>query len=178
MSPVIYLPPATREEQLERWGISPDRTGGRVRGAYAEDAEPAGYDDGHDLELEGEALGFLLDGGWHAVEPTKGRIRGEGTTSHRGVLHPDEFVDTEALRAVVEAELGFTYADVHAVYRRGRLSASTLELRARIDARLLEVANAGANVAQLGRVLGFSVNASGSCEALTNALARARKENV
>lgn len=85
--------------------------------------------------------------------------------------------DAEVADAVL-AVLGLNRNDVHAVYRRGRLSVSTHELRARIDARLLELATAGANVAQLGRVLGFHVNASGSCEALNNALVRARKERT
>jgi hypothetical protein len=178
---VTVLPPAGREEQLERWGLSPDRLGdhlfsGNRRGHLAEDAVSQTDDEAAEHELE--ARGFLQDGGWHAVEPTKGSARGEGTTSHRGVLHPEEHVDAEALRPAIEHELGFSYDDVRAVYRQGRKSVATLELRARIDARLLVLANAGANVAQLGRVLGFNVNASGACEALNNALARARKENA
>lgn len=188
INPVTVLEPAGREEQLQRHGL---HTGHRWseaerRPRHSDELEPNEYDaddagDGRGLE----ELGFLIDGGWTAVDTTRGTARNTGftpgardagMTSHRGTLHSDEYVDHEALRPLVEDGLGFTYDDVHAVYRRGRLSASTLELRARIDARLLELANAGANVAQLGRVLGFSVNASGSCEALNNALERARKE--
>lgn len=187
---VTTLEPVGREESLRAWGVSasarwsdeyvtPHHHRGDGLGEYDADA------DGGGRELE--ELGFLLDGGWTAIDTTRGTCRNTGwtpgardagMTAHRGILHPDEHVDDDALRAIVEAKLGFTYDDVHAVYRRGRLSASTQELRARIDARLLELANAGANVAQLGRVLGFSVNASGSCQALTNALARARKEHA
>jgi hypothetical protein len=89
-------------------------------------------------------------------------------TSHRGVLHPDEHVDTEALRAAVEAELGFTYDDVRAVYRQGRKAVSTLELRARIDARLLELRAAGGNMELLARVTGVDRKVVG------RAMARAR----
>lgn len=180
---VTVLKPAGREEQIERWGLPTDHVGQRFgrRERFLLDATP---DDDEEDERELQAHQFLVDGGWTAIEATRGSqgwtpgARDAGMTSHRGVLHPDEHVNTDALRGAVEAEFGFTYENVHAVYRRGRLSASTLELRARIDARLLELASAGANVAQLGRVLGFSVNASGSCEALNNALARARKEHA
>lgn len=179
---VTVLPPAGREEQIERWGLSPDRIGGRVRGAHAEDAEATGYDDGHDVEDEhaGEALGFLLDGGWHAVDPTKGYVRGEGTTSHRGVLHPDEHVDPDALRTAVESELGFSYDDVRAVFRQGRTTDAQLELRARIDARLLELSRAGGELMPLARAFGWAIQEAhtgggATCRTLWRALERARK---
>jgi hypothetical protein len=103
--------------------------------------------------------------GWHAV----GRGHG-GTVAHRGVLHPDEYVDD--LRVLIEAErhLGFTIADLWEVYRQGRKSAAQRALRARIDARLLEVANAGGNLTLLGQVM--EVNP----ETFQRALARARTE--
>ena len=186
MSPtkVTVLPPAGREEQLERWGVTPDRLGdhlftGNRRGHLAEDAV-AEHDADEAAEHEAEARGFLQDGGWRVVDPRWAHSRiapdGGGMRAHRGVLHPDEHVDADALRSAVERELGFTYEDVRAVYRQGRKSDAQLELRARIDARLLELSASGSNVALLGRVLGFHVNASGACEALNNALERARKE--
>lgn len=88
---------------------------------------------------------WLAGGGWHVV-------RG---TAHRGVLHPDEYVDTARLLASVERELGFTRAELREVYVQGRKSAAQLELRARIDARLLNVARAGGNVSALARATGF-----------------------
>ena len=97
---------------------------------------------------------------------------------HRGVLRPDEYVDEAALRGLVEQELGFTYEQVRSVYRQGRLSAEQRELRGQIDARVLALSCAGANIALLGRALGFHVNDAGACEALNNALARARKEGT
>jgi hypothetical protein len=174
---VTHLPPAGREEQLERWGISPSArwTEANRWGHGPDDALAAGEGaDGDERELE--ERGFLLEGGWHAVEPPKGSVRGGGTTSHRGVLHPGEYVNEDALRVLVERELGFTYEQVRSVYRQGPLSPDQRELRARIDARLLALSNAGGNVALLGAALGFPVKANGNCRAMENALARARKE--
>lgn len=169
---------------MERWGISPDRTGDHLfRGSRTKrflgaddvlDWDAAADEDEH----EGDALGFLLDGGWHAVTVNEGGGRSGGMTSHRGVLQGHEHVDSDALQALVENELGFTLEQVRSVYRQGRLSAESRELRGRIDARVLALSQAGGNVAALGRVLGFHVNASGACEALNNALERARKESL
>jgi hypothetical protein len=88
--------------------------------------------------------------------------------AHRGVLHPDEYVDTRSFQAVVERELGFTYEQVRSVYVQGRKSAGQRGLRARIDARLLEVASAGGNLAALARILEMDVKTFG------RAVARAR----
>jgi hypothetical protein len=184
MSPVTYLPPATREEQLERWGITPDRIGARVRGAHAEDAEAHGYDEGH-ADVDGEAHGFLQDGGWRIVEGRWGHSRiapdGGGMTAHRGTLHPEEHVDADALRSAVEHELGFTIDDVRAVYRQGKKSPAQLELRARIGARLLELSRAGGHMLELGRALGWAIDEHGrgaNCRTMERALGRARKEHA
>jgi hypothetical protein len=178
---VTVLPPAGREAQMERWGIGPGRTGdhlngGDRRGQLADDALPIGDEHGETEDRELEERGFLLDGGWHAVTVTEGGGRSGGMTSHRGVLQGHEHVDSDALRALVENELGFTYDQVHAVYRQGPLSPERRWLRGRIDARLLELARAGGNVALLGSALGFPVKANGNVRAMENALARAREE--
>jgi hypothetical protein len=89
-------------------------------------------------------------------------------TAHRGVLHPDEYVDTARLMAAVEHRLGFALAELREVYRQGRKSAGQRELRARIDARLLAIAQAGGNLTALARVTGFDPDTFG------RALARAR----
>lgn len=181
---VTTLEPAGREEQLERWGIPADYVGQRFgrRERFLVDASP---DDDVEDEHEQQAHQFLVDGGWSSVDVTRGRAglpgaaggaRDAGMSSHRGVLHPDEHVDADALRSAVEDELGFTYADVHAVYRQGKKSDAQLELRARIDARLLELARAGGNLTLLGRALGFPVKDNGNVRALENALARARQK--
>jgi hypothetical protein len=95
------------------------------------------------------------------------------------VLHPDEYVDRDALLGLVESELGFSLDDVRAVYRQGRLSDDQRELRGRIDARLLALSRSGANMLELARIFGFSVNAGNgaggdSCRTLERAIARAR----
>lgn len=121
------------------------------------------------------AVDFLHAGGWQIATVGEG-----GMTSHRGVLHPDEekWLDRERLLAMVEAELGFTLAEVRSVYRQGRLSAAQRGLRARLDARLLEVSTAGGNMSVLARILGFRFEANRSCHVISRALARARLQEA
>jgi len=104
--------------------------------------------------------------GWHVVT-SKGGNREGGVVAHRGVLHPDEYVDMAQLVPAVERRLGFTLAELRAVYRQGRKSAAQRELRDRIDARLLEVGNAGGNLELLARVTGVDRDTIG--RALTRA---------
>lgn len=120
---------------------------------------------------------FLNAGGWHVADIKGGDEEG-GVTAHRGVLHPDEYVNEDALRVLVERELGFTYEQVRSVYRQGPLSASGRELRGRIDARLLALSRSGGHMAELGRALGFPVKDDGHCRVMENALARAREEEA
>lgn len=105
-------------------------------------------------------------GGWRVLSARHGGRR--GLTAHRGVLHPDEYVDVQRLRALVEHRLGFTLDELATVYRQGRKSAFHLELRARIDARFLELRHAGGNMELLARVTGVDRKVVG------RALARAR----
>lgn len=181
---VTRLPEATRESQVARWGLHVDRLGDHSatarRGAMADDAPPQGEPE----DSADGSVGFLRAGGWHAVEPRKGTERGGGTTSHRGVVHPDEFIDQERLRAAACQELGFTPLQVAAVYRQGPLSPGARVLRNRIDARLLELANAGGLMIELARALGWAVTAKASgsggptCRTLDNALGRARMRSA
>jgi phage terminase small subunit len=90
-------------------------------------------------------LEWLQRGGWHAVKGT----------AHRGVLHPDEYLDEEAVRAMFERELGFTVAQVRSVHRQGRTSKAQRELRTRVDARLLAISRAGGNMTALAGVVGL-----------------------
>lgn len=90
-------------------------------------------------------------------------------TAHRGVLHPDEYVDVPRLRALVEERLGFGIDELRTVYRQGRKSRRQLELRQRIDARLLELREAGGNMELLARVTGVDRKVVG------RAIARARR---
>jgi hypothetical protein len=121
------------------------------------------------------AAEWLHGGGWRVVSARSGGggDRG-GITAHRGVLHPDEWVDRARLAEMVEAELGFTLDELRWVYRRGRKSAAQRELRARVDARLLRVADSGGNMSLLAAALGLRVHANRSCPVMTRALRRAR----
>lgn len=168
------LPEARREDQLRHWGLNPDWVGAlrlhERQGPTAEDAAPTGVDAGPDQRVSD----VFVTGGWHAVEPQKGSLRGGGTTAHRGTLHPDEYVDALDLRARVSEHLGFTVDEIRSVYRQGPLSAEGRALRARIDARLLEVASQGGLMAELGRALGWALKPDGHCRPMDTALGRAR----
>ena len=77
--------------------------------------------------------------------------------------------------ALLEDRLGFGVDEVRSVYRRGRLTVEQLELRSRVDARLLELSEAGVHLGALGSALGYKVRDNGGPpDALTRALARAR----
>lgn len=179
---ITRLPAAGREEQLARWGLE-DRPPVRLRPSWGE--EPG--DDNAFAPHQGAAsrtglapedVDFLRTGGWRIASIDGGDEEG-GITSHRGVLHPDEYVNKGVLRKAVEAELGFTYDEVHSVYRQGRLSTSQGELRAQIDARLLALSRAEGNVLALARVLSFRVRTNrpgggDDCPVFDSALARAR----
>jgi hypothetical protein len=95
-----------------------------------------------------------------------------GMVAHRGVLHSDEHVDPDALRAEMEEALGFTYADVSAAYKNGRPTAEQRQLRDKIDARLLALSRAGGNMALFARVFGVSE------KTLDRALVRAKLAHV
>jgi hypothetical protein len=187
-SEVTVLTPAGREEQLERWGLSASHRWGEAGRTphHADDSADNADDDTSDDT--GSASDFLAAGGWSPVDVSRGRAgrgmthleggaRDAGMSTHRGVFHPDEHVDADALRSAVERGLGFTYDDVRAVYRQGRKSDAQLELRGRIDARLLEIESEGGNLAELARAIGLNVRPDeGDCPAFKHALQRARKE--
>jgi hypothetical protein len=120
-------------------------------------------------ESAAQAAEFMRDGGF-IVGSMEGGAQQEraGITSHRGVLRGDEYVDGFRLRDLVEENLGFSYAEISAVYRPGRLTADQRELRARIDARLLALSRAGGNMDALARVLRWDP------KTMDGALARAR----
>jgi hypothetical protein len=132
--------------------------------------------EGRNLPLgadEWQASEFLRSGGWTVArvkDPTAA-----GMAGHGGILHPAEYVDPDALRVLVERELGFTYEQVRSVYRQGRLSADQRELRGSIDARLLALSRAGGNMTALGRALGFYIDDHGNCDAIKAAVARAKE---
>lgn len=111
-------------------------------------------------------------GGWHTVEPGNPERSG-GLVAHRGVLHPDEYVDVNVLRAAVEDALGYSYADVSAVYARGgRLSPEQRQLRDRIDSRLLALSRSGGTMKVLADALDLNE------KTIDRALARARLVEV
>jgi hypothetical protein len=86
---------------------------------------------------------WLVDGGWCPLHPDRG-ARHTGMHAHRGVIHPDEYVNADALRSAAEEKLGYTLEDVRAVYggrSGGPLPKALLPVRNAIDRELLGVDN-------------------------------------
>lgn len=125
-------------------------------------------------DLDPEGSDFMSGGGWSLVDIRWGDDENGGLTSHRGVLHPDEYVDAGLLVGMVADRLGFTLDEIRLAYRPGRPSAETLAIRDSVDARLLEVSDAGGNMVELGRALGWRVRDDHHCRNMDSALARAR----
>lgn len=155
MKKITHLAPAEREEQLRRHGLDPSARWSGIEGA--------------DRTQDAVAGEFLREGGWTLIDPMHAG-RESGMVAHRGTLHPVEHVNHERLVGLVENELGFSLDAMHSVYSRkgGPLAGTLRALRARIDARLLELSQAGANMDELSRVTGVAPRT------LDNALARAR----
>lgn len=179
---ITRVPDASREDMLKAAGLdgSPRWEGVKRYGHGPDDgpeaastASDVAWDDPDAVARVMEERGFLSDGGWHAVDFDHGR--GEGLTSHVGIVHPDEYVNDDELIAMIEEELGFSYDQVRSVYRQGPKSETQRELRGQIDARLLALSHAGGILSELGRRLGFKVEADGHCEPFDNALSRARE---
>lgn len=126
------------------------------------------------LATEGhQSAEFVREGGWSIVTRGGGEWQRSGGTAHRGTLHPEEHVDEAAVLALVEAEFGFTAAELHSVYSTGgRIPSDRRELRGRIDARLLALSRSGANMELFRGVVGLAHRT------LHNALARARAEEA
>jgi hypothetical protein len=110
-----------------------------------------------ELRTVPEAREFMrTSDGWRVVSGRNGGGSDRcGLVAHRGVLHPDEYVDHNALRGMVERELGFTMAQLETVYRQGRKTQTVRSLRARIDVRLRAIRRAGGNLELLARVTGI-----------------------
>lgn len=84
-----------------------------------------------------------------------GREEG-GLVAHRGVLHPDEYVDTLALRESVLAELGLTHSELIEAYKLGRPTAEQRANRESIDAQFLALSRSGTNLVHLAEALELS----------------------
>lgn len=115
---------------------------------------------------------FLQAGGGYVVSARAGNWGDRcGLTAHRGVLTADEWrwIDRDTVVEDVERRLGFTVDALRVVYRQGRKSAAQRELRARIDARLLELRREGGNLSLLARLTGMHEHT------MSRALGRARR---
>lgn len=164
---VLVLAEATRDDMLHR-PTKIDTAIARqeldARGLMRDGSEPTGENVGMPESLRNPFMHVVSAGG----------ADGGGLVAHRGVLHESEYVDRRVLRKAVEEELGFSYDQIRSVYRQGPLSAAKREIRDVIDARMLALRRAGANMVELGRAIGLTVSFDGHCRALDNAVSRAR----
>lgn len=110
---------------------------------------------------------FLSAGGW-GIATLDGGGRDGGLVAHRGVVHPEEYVDADILRDAACEALGFSYEEITSVYRQGPLAPEQRQLREKIDARLLALSHAGGNMRQLAQALAINE------KTLDRALNRAR----
>lgn len=90
-------------------------------------------------------------------------ITGDGHGGTRGnpggaTIHPDEYVDADSLRDAVLKEFGFTSEELSRAYTQ-RVESVTVEdreLRAEMDARMLELRRQGAHMGHFAGALGIS----------------------
>lgn len=125
-----------------------------------------------------EASQALHDLGSLAVAP--GDETYFGMVAHRGVLTEDEAanLDWQNVERRVEALLECTFEELATAYGAGRPDADRLARRGEIDAKLLEIQEAGGNMHQLAVVLGWPVRTTPTgveCQKMAKALARARQ---
>lgn len=121
-----------------------------------------------------EFLSAEHGGGWTIVHIAQSP-EDTGMTAHRGVVHPDEHIDWERVRALVEDNLGCPLAEIEEVYCAGKPTAIRARARAVIDARLLALSRAGGNMLALARILGWAIDEERSdCRMMRRALERAR----
>lgn len=151
-------------EDLRRAGLMPDMGGDDGTPPVSEPRRGADTPEGEQ---------FLREGGWRIVDPAHTWKSDSGMTAHRGVLQSGEYVDEAALLSAVQRILGFTAEEAREAYppTGGPPSARTRGLRARLDARLADLAEAGhLNVDLLADVLGVTDRT------LHRAIARGRRQ--
>jgi hypothetical protein len=170
---VTVLPDAGREEMLRAAGLEDTA---RMPGVARTDAGLRAIPG-----LDDEEIDFLFTGGWHVVDIKNNEDERGGLTTHRGVLHPDEYIDPDALQALVEDNLGFTYAEIAAAYDiTGRPTAVQTEKRRQIDAALLGLSRSGGNLLELAKALGWPIEEADArggerSKKMERALARAER---
>lgn len=115
--------------------------------------------------------------GHHVVEDFRpGDLEYErgGLTAHRGILQEGEWVDEERLLELLEEQLGYSREDILWAYSSGKPEGDRLVLRDELDLLFLELSRYGANMTELGRMLGFFVENSRKCPVIIRAIKRAR----
>lgn len=121
--------------------------------------ENHGRRNGHSLNAEEHRqYDYRFGGGFGIADiNTMSTADAGGITYHRGVNHPEEYVDDARVRELVEEEFGFTRTQIESVYsKRGKTPAHQRQLRAAIDARLLALRRSGANMDAFRRVMGLT----------------------
>lgn len=112
------------------------------------------------------------DGAVRLIHPDD--LHYSGLVTHRGILHPEEYVDLGKVGADVEDRMGYTLLEIHEVYGAGRPTPERMKRRSEIDYELLGIQEKGGNMSLLAMVLGWPVRPHGECRKMAKALARAR----
>lgn len=103
----------------------------------------------------------------------RGAIYG-GMVAHRSILYPHEYVDVPLLMEKLQEILGESIEDVWDAYSSGVPGGVRRAIRNRLDAKFLEIHEAGGHMGLLGGALGFSVRGDGHCRVLERAIKRAK----
>lgn len=118
----------------------------------AERVSPTGT---HRVSLGTDSANALQDmhGGWGVTHAGHGGTRGNPGGA---VLGRDEYVDANLLRDMALEEFGYTAEQVESVYTVKKIKSHLTQLRAEMDARMLGLRRAGANMYQFAEAIGIN----------------------
>lgn len=101
-----------------------------------------------------------------------------GMKAHRGILQPEEHVDSEELAEKVGILLGMPIETIRGAFAPGTPDRLRLSIKNSLEDKILELSEAGGNMSILAHVLGFSVREDGYCRTMSNLLARSRERRL
>lgn len=101
-----------------------------------------------------------------------------GMTAHRGVLHPDEYVDEFKLNTDIKEQLGFWPETIKWVFKAGRPGPGAAKVKAQIEDKFLQLSESGGNMTLLAAALEFPIREDGTCFTMSRALQRARERRA
>lgn len=97
-----------------------------------------------------------------------------GMRAHRGILQPEEYVDSDELAEKVGMLLGMPIETVRGAFAPGTPDRLRQSIKSSLEDKMLQLSEAGGNMSILAQVLEFNVREDGYCRTMSNLLARAR----